>query len=119
MIKFNCKKGGDHEVALKDAKNPYYQYASNGRVMARGTCPKDGTNLSVFISKEKVPSGEKIRVATPSTKKSHKKSKKGGECEGGKRSKRSKKSHKKSEDGEEKKVKRSKKSHKKSKRSHK
>lgn len=93
MIKFNCKKGGDHEIALKDAKNPYYQYASNGRIMARGTCPKDGTNLSVFISKEKVPSGEKIRAATPSSKKSHKK----GSAEGGKRSRRSsKKSSKKS-----------------------
>jgi hypothetical protein len=101
MIKFNCKKDGDHQVALKDAKSPYYQYASNGRVMARGTCPKDGTNLSVFISTDKVPSGEKIRAATPSNKpkksKKSKKSKKGGECEGGKRSKRSgKKSGKKS-----------------------
>lgn len=102
MITFTCRKDGKHEVSIKDAKDVNYQYAPTGAVIARGVCPKHGGKLVIFASKDKVPAGEKIRAASPSTKKSHKKS-------GGKRkSKKSHPSHKKSHS-----------SHKKSHKSHK
>jgi hypothetical protein len=103
MSEFTCLKDGRHQVAFKDAKGFYYQYTSRGGVMARGVCPKHGNNMTNFVSKDKVPSGEKIKAASPSSgKKSNKKS-------GGKRkSKKSHPSHKKSHS-----------SHKKSHKSHK
>ncbi len=95
-IKFRCGKGKD-DVLLRDAKDVYYQYTSRGGVMAKGVCSKHGTNLAVFISKDKVPAGEKIRPASPSSgKKSHKSKKSGSREEkcGAKRSHKSKKSNK-------------------------
>lgn len=74
-ITFSCMKDGRHPVKLNDAKNVYYQYTSRNGVMARGTCPKHGSKITQFISKDKVPSGEKIRAAEPAGKKSAKKGK--------------------------------------------
>jgi hypothetical protein len=103
MITFQCRKDGKHDVNIKDAKDVNYQYTANGAVIARGVCPKHGGKLVIFASKDKVPSSEKIKAASPSSgKKSQKKS-------GGKRkSKKSHPSHKKSDS-----------SHKKSHKSHK
>lgn len=88
----NNGRAGKHKVKLVDALDVYYQYAANGKtVMARGKCPEHGGNIAIFVSKDKVPSGEKIRAASASHKsKKSRKSKKGS----AKRSRNSQKSRK-------------------------